>query len=465
MKLFVLLSAIFILAFLMPSARPQSTDVIIISDAYLTYNNYDIKALSGSAGQNAIIEIKKGSTVYPLYNLTVGEAKNIPDLNFSVFVKNVTKTPAGNISIQATLGPYVYPAVKKKAYIETTYSPSSADNTTFKILATYSENSTGLFKLIPNGSCAISFSDDIQPKPMTFSADKGHDYTKFFNGTSLNYTVNCFSANYTSEDQTKQINVNIIVTEVALLNPKTTVSTRNVSFVCEVRGQKPDRINLYTDTSGEWRIRASADVTTKSSPYRVQFTENNVDDGEYFWNCEAEVGQAKIAASSNQPFSVKFVSHVTLNCNNENVDCTSWSPDICPSSGKFTRSCNNTDTCNYDLEKSCAAGSVASSPLVASEEPPVETSKPSAGKTGASKPSEGIDTITIVLILAVIVVIVVIFIKLRKGRKENKEIEELGGPEEEFENDNLRPDEGGGMDGGEDDKGETGSKDDKGEEF
>src|SRR3989338_6833295 len=98
---------------------------------------------------------------------------------------------------------------KTQAFIDSIYNPTDAENKTFRILAAYSENSTGFLKLIPNADCKITFADKPNlVQNMNFVADTGYESAKAFTeSVKVSYTVACSHANFTQQTQTKQIDV------------------------------------------------------------------------------------------------------------------------------------------------------------------------------------------------------------------------------------------------------------------
>ncbi len=326
---------------------------------------------------------------------------------------------------------------EKYSFMETLTTVISEDNRTVRFLTGYSQNSTGLLTLIPDADCRIIFSTNpLEQTKMNFIKDSGYYYAAVFNESGkVGYTITCSNPAYQPKSQTGQIQLFINFMEIVLIEPKEVVNNRTVNFLCEARGNKPTSINFYTDTSGEWKLRASTEIKGSKSPYRVNFREQNVADGNYKWTCEAETGKSIIAPVGNQSFRVKF----SVNCT-ESLDCSSWLPSDCPSSAIQNRVCNNTEFCRYEKSRSCTHISEAN---ISGIEPPIQTLGPEEtgsqnqqGKSGGS----GINILLVVLIIVIIGAGGFALIKLRAKRKRGVEKDEDIFGEEDFEEE---PEEGG----------------------
>ncbi len=427
------------------------TEISIISTGYITYRDYDIKVLNAT-NKTVTLEIKRGAT-NSSHNLTVGNLTDFPNFGFAIKITNVT-TLANQLIANSLMGPDIKAREillrPLKAYMATTHFALSAENRTFKIIAAYSENTTGLFKLIPDARCTIVFDDDLLKLNMTFVPDSGYEYSRAVLENSINYNASCSHTKFTHENQTMQIEIKSEVTEVVLIEPTGTVTSRDVSFVCEVRGQKPEKINLYSDTSGEWKSSGTGSVVGPNSPFRVTFIEKDVADGDYKWNCEALIGSNKPRAQNDGRFTVKY-SSPNVNCT-ASIDCTAWQPDICPSRGKFTRICNNTNVCNYDTEESCTLGVVTS--VIPS--PSVDIVISSPAPTGGPKPPKGNMDMIYIIIIAVVAVAAILVIFILKRRNSGESLEDLG--KDDYRGDEFGEEPGGGFGegGGDEGRGEGG---------
>src|SRR3989338_7953231 len=166
-----------------------------------------------------------------------------------------TPAPLGLPTTSTTPSPIPTPD-KAPTLLDSTVKQDVAGSITFTFLASYSENSTGLIKLIPNADCKITFTDFSGQQNMRYVPDVGYEHTRnFTESVSLSYTVACSHANYAEKTQTRKIEVEVkrLGTEIILLDPKDNIKTKDVVFVCEARGLKPIAVNLYSDTSGEWK--------------------------------------------------------------------------------------------------------------------------------------------------------------------------------------------------------------------
>ena len=303
-------------------------------------------------------------------------------------------------------------AQEKPSVIEIGHAISE-DNKTVRFIAAYAENSTGIVKLIPNADCKISFGDS-QSK-MNYNPDSSYDLTKVFTeSVKLTYTISCSQQNYTQQAKSKIVDVVTDFFEVVLISPQNTVSTREVNFICEVRGNRPKSINLYSDTSGEWKLRAKTEIRTSKSPFRVNFTEDFVSDGKYNWNCEAESQNSETKlAPANKQFTVKFAPK-SSNCF-EAADCSSWSPETCSDSMQ-TRKCNNTLECGYSQSRVCSAisGRTANDSGITLLESPVLL----PDKQASPAKSDGLGILPIFLIIIILAGAgAFLFLKFKKKKK------------------------------------------------
>ncbi len=321
-------------------------------------------------------------------------------------------------------------------FIEIWHAPETADNKTVKFFAAYSQNSTGLLKLINDGTCKISFSDSQSFHPMAFVQDIGYEYSrKFEEPAKVSYTVSCSHVQYPQQQQTREAEIIFEFFNVVLLEPAATVKTKYVNFVCEAAGKKPGILSLYTDTSGEWKPTASISVKGSKSPYRVNFKEEYVADGDYKWNCEAQYNGITAFASKNQSFRV---SSSAITCD-ESADCGQWRPENCASDEFQTRACNNTARCKYKEGRGCAQV-VETSPesgngvtLIDDQETTSEKSKTDEGG--------GPGILTIFLIILVIAGgAAFYFLKIKKKKEPEKEEDIFGN--EEFEEEDLGEEDG-----------------------
>ena len=312
---------------------------------------------------------------------------------------------------------------KLYSFIETWYGTETSDNKTVNFYAAYAQNSTGLLKLIEDGSCKISFSDlpAIQ-NPMQPLQGIGYKYTRTFTEPKkISYTVDCVHTAYPQQSKTKEADIIFEFYQVNLLEPTGTIKNKTIIFICEAVGTKPDAINLYTDTSGEWKLRASIQVRPAKSPYRVNFREDNVGDGQYSWNCEAQKSGGSLFAARNQTFKVRYSPNITCN---ENSDCSQWRPDSCTSSGLQTRACNNTAFCKYQEGRKCTY--ITETNKTGGDKGVVLIDNP-AGKDSSGTPrtaSGGPDFLVILLVAAVIAAGGFAVFKIRKKKPGKQEEEE-----------------------------------------
>lgn len=323
------------------------------------------------------------------------------------------------------------------SFIEIWHAPVTADNRTMKFFAAYSQNSTGLLKLITDGSCKISFTDSPSVQnPMVFADDTGYEYSRAFKEpVKILYSISCSHVEYPQQQQSNQADIVFEFLNVVLLEPSATVRTKHVNFICEAGGTKPDILNLYTDTSGEWKLRASVNVRGSKSPYRVNFKEGDVADGDYSWNCEAQTAEIGLFAARNQSFRVRFSPNTTCN---ESADCAQWKPETCISDELQMRACNNTASCKYQEGRRCAQ--------VVEPSPQADGGVTLLDEQGTQEKPKTADVggPGILAIFLIILVIgggagAIVFIRKRKSGKKEEENDEFG--EEDFEEDGNFEDE------------------------
>lgn len=322
---------------------------------------------------------------------------------------------------------------KNASLMETGYAINSEDNSTVRFIAAYAENSTGLVRLIQGAACKISFSDSPSPQPMAFNLDIGYEFTKVFRESAkLTFTVTCSHPKYIDKTLSKPVEIFLERTEVVLLQPTGKVTTRDVDFVCEARGTKPLSISLYSDTSGEWKIRASANIKGSGSPYRVNFKEEDVPDGSYSWDCAAETPKGLVVfAPAKQPFTVKF-SPLSGNCT-ESLDCGLWKPDICPPEGIFTRACNKTVSCGYKTTRICTP--VKEENVSSDGESAIITNAPEEGRKQSAESTGGLGLLPILLVVILVACGAAFYFLKIKKKKEPKKEDVFGN--EDFEDEDL----------------------------
>ncbi len=311
---------------------------------------------------------------------------------------------------------------EEKSILEIGHALMSQDNKTVRFIAAYAENSTSVVSLIPKADCKISFTDQPSPKPMSYNPGTSYDFTRVFTESAkIDYTVTCSSQNYTQQTKSKRLELVTDFLEVVLISPQNTVTTRNVNFICEVRGNKPNAINLYSDTSGEWKLRASSQIKTTRSPFRVNFTEDYVSDGSYKWNCEAETGKGTKFAPSDKKFTLKFSPKVP-DCF-EAVDCTSWEPQTC-SGDKQTRSCNKTAECSYTQSRNCTLPATSPDNGIVLQSP-IPTLPDTPGSAKSKDTGLGILPI-LLLVLVIAGVGAFLLIKFKRKKQASKDKEKEG---------------------------------------
>ncbi|HLD41668.1 MAG TPA: hypothetical protein VJB06_01405, partial [archaeon] len=322
---------------------------------------------------------------------------------------------------------------KNASLLEIGYAITSPDNKTVRFISSYAENSTGIVTIIPNADCQIAFSDQTGSKKMNYNPNSNYDITRTFSESAkITYTVACTHQNYTEQTKTKTAEIITDFFEVVLISPQNNIATREINFICEVRGKKPDSISLYSDTSGEWKLRATSDITTSRPPFRVNFTEEYVSDGPYRWNCEANSGGETKFAPADKKFTVKFAPKIP-DCF-EAVDCSSWDPDPCQSGDTQSRKCNSTVECGYLESRDCLQPPSNPDSNITLIESPVLLPD-NSGSNKLPKTDGGLGTLPLVLIIIIAGAVSILLLKFRKKRQkkgEEKEEDVFGDLDEEL---------------------------------